>query len=306
MKNFTKIVDFSSIVENSFFEKSHYSSARLSLLCSIALLVTILSYYIYAESSVVSISILFFLPLLAFSLNDLKVGTILTTVYIVLIFISSRLLHGHFQSFQETLQLLAGVSLFSLLVFIFEYSRKQAYKRMVSTIDRLEELSYKDELTKLYNRHFLSRHILNNQELNNKSVLFCITDIDNFKGYNDCYGHLTGDKTLVQIAQAKKKTFGDDKSHFVIRLGGEEFGGFIFGEDEPQQRVEKFYKALKSLSIEHKDNQNREICTVSIGAVLCDNFNELNFVQLYELADKALYEAKNNGKNQVVYKKYGE
>lgn len=305
MKNF-KIVDFAFGIENFYFEKFHYSSARFSLVCSIALLVTILSYYIFAESSVVTVFVLFFFPLLAFALNDLKVGTILTTVYIVLIFICSLFWHVNFHGFGETLKLLAGLTLFSLLVYILEYSRKQVNARMVNTIDRLEQLSYKDELTKLYNRHFLSRHILNNQELNNKSVLFCITDIDNFKGYNDCYGHLTGDETLMRIAQAKKKTFGDDKSHFVIRLGGEEFGGFIFGEEESQQRVEKFYKALKSLSIEHKNNQDCEICTVSIGAVFCDNFNELNFRKLYELADKALYEAKNNGKNQVVYKKYKE
>jgi diguanylate cyclase (GGDEF)-like protein len=355
MKRVTKVLDFGFNIENP-----HYNSARLSIICSFALvlglltssiitfytekslfaffeiliaslaiicigiylkyknvkiltfsttilfLVAILSYYMYAEKSMFSVAWLFFLPLVAFLLNGLKIGSILTSIYIMSIFIYSYKGNANFVNSTATLQLVVGLLLFSMLVYLFECSRKEAFRKMMDAVHQLEELSYADALTHLYNRHFLNIHILNNEELNDKSVLFCIMDIDNFKAYNDTYGHQKGDETLVQIADIKKRAIGNDNTHFVIRVGGEEFGGFIFNEENPQQRVEDFLEALNSSSIEHSSNEFYKTCTVSIGAVYCDNWHAANFQKIYQIADKALYEAKNNGKNQVIYKKYEE
>ncbi|ADN09760.1 GGDEF domain-containing protein [Sulfurimonas autotrophica] len=351
MKRSAKVLDFGFNIENP-----HYNSAQLSIICSLALvlglltssiiaffvdqslfaffeitiaavsficigiylkyknvkvltfsttilfLVAILSYYIYAEKSMFSIAWLFFFPLVAFLLNGLKVGTILTGIYIVTIFIYSYIGHKGAISSTDTLQVLFGLLIFSGLVYLFEYSRKEAFSKMMDAIHQLEKLSYVDELTQLYNRHFLNIHILNNEELNDKSVLFYIADIDNFKAYNDTYGHQKGDEALVQIADATKKAIGDDNTHFVIRLGGEEFGGFIFDEENPQQRIEEFFKVVESLSIEHINNEYSTTCTISAGAVYCENWDAKNFSKIYKITDEALYEAKKNGKNQVIYK----
>ncbi|MCF6172697.1 MAG: GGDEF domain-containing protein [Campylobacteraceae bacterium] len=163
-------------------------------------------------------------------------------------------------------------------------------------------MSNRDELTQLYNRHFLKNNILENEELVNKPLLFCISDIDNFKEYNDTYGHQKGDEALQKIAEVKKTTIGTHKNNFIIRLGGEEFGCFIFDIEKAKAYIDDFFQKLSSLKIEHIHNNPFGFCTVSIGAVYCQNKEGVNFSQLYKIADEALYEAKKSGKNRIVYK----
>jgi len=136
--------------------------------------------------------------------------------------------------------------------------------------------------------------------------MFCITDIDNFKLYNDTYGHQKGDETLKIVAEIKQQSIGDTDNHFVIRLGGEEFGGFIFDSTNPKESIDTFFEKLKNTNIEHKENKPYEICTISMGAVICHGANKFDFTKIYQLADEALYEAKKNGKNQVVYKNFSD
>jgi len=232
----------------------------------------------------------------------LRIGGFLTIVYTSIIIVNVYLNIGVYVDIVGFLQISIGLIIFSVLSYFYEHSRKEAFQKMLISMNKLEEISHLDELTKLYNRRFLNNKILHNKELHNKPLLFCISDIDNFKAYNDYYGHQKGDEALQQIANIKNTTIGTAKNQFVIRLGGEEFGGFIFNSSNPKKNIDDFFNKLKSLSIEHKKNSPFNTCTVSMGAVYCENKDGLNFSKLYQIADEALYEAKNSGKNKVIYR----
>jgi len=272
------------------------------ILTTINLFVISILYYVFIDKVIFAAVWLFFFPLIVFLLNGLRIGRIFTILYLIIIIGYSYYGIGVFTDIRGFMHISIALMFFSYFVCEYEKSRKKSYLKMLDAMKKLEDISYLDELTKLYNRHFLNEKILKNERLTNKSLLFCITDIDNFKTYNDYYGHQKGDETLKQIAAIKDMTIGSGDNHFVIRLGGEEFGGFIFNSDNPKKYIEVFFKALASASLEHKKNFPFDTCTVSMGAVYSENSNGLNFSKLYQLADEALYEAKKGGKNRVVYK----
>lgn len=275
---------------------------KLLLRTTINLLCISVLYYIFIDKVLYSSIWLFFFPLVVYLLNGIKIGTKLTLFYISLIIGYSYYGIGVFTDIKGFVHITIALVIFSFFVYQYEKSRKTSYSQMIEAANKLEALSQIDELTKLYNRHFLNNKILQNKELEAKPFLFCIADIDNFKAYNDHYGHVKGDETLKSIATAMKDTIQSKVDNYVIRLGGEEFGGFIFDVKNPKEYIEKFFERLNQLALEHNKNGSYDICTVSIGAVFCGCQHKLNFSKVYQLADEALYEAKENGRNKVVYK----
>lgn len=209
------------------YKKHDYIEVFLLSTTTLLFIVSI-SFYFNSERTTSSYIWIFFFPLVVFLLNGLKMGKIFTTIYSFIIITHLYLGIGTYTDFGVFINVSFGLLVFSLLAYLFEYSRKEAFRKMINSINKLEEISHLDELTKLYNRHFLNNKILENKELNNKPVMFCLTDVDNFKAYNDYYGHQKGDDALQQIADAKKRTIGSYENHFIVRLGGEEFGGFMF------------------------------------------------------------------------------
>ncbi|MFN6972589.1 MAG: GGDEF domain-containing protein, partial [Rheinheimera sp.] len=125
-------------------------------------------------------------------------------------------------------------------------------------------------------------------------------DVDWFKNYNDCYGHLQGDEALRQVGQllrlgARRTT------DLAARYGGEEFALVVPLADALylKQQAEMLRMAFASLNIAHQTSPLGRL-TVSIGiAVLVPQVHETSML-LVEKADQALYQAKNNGRNQVV------
>jgi len=163
--------------------------------------------------------------------------------------------------------------------------------------DKLEKMAYYDPLTEIPNRRLfdisLQKEILKDKISNDTSVVI-ILDLDYFKDINDTYGHPVGDFVLRQIA----KLLSDNirKVDTIARFGGEEFiilipnttidNGFIIADKLRKLIMEKDF---------HIDNKNIKL-TASFGvAELEDNQNN-NF---YYKADKALYVAKQSGRNQV-------
>jgi diguanylate cyclase (GGDEF)-like protein len=260
-----------------------------------------LGYYIYADKNLLSALSLLFFPFIALMLTGIKVGSIITILYIFIIISHNTTLLGHELTQEEFFDISIGLFLSAILAFMIENNRKRTFSHISESMKRLEEISLKDSLTGLYNRHYLNK-MLNSHKLDNKPLLFCITDIDNFKNYNDFYGHQQGDTVLHDIAQIKKTIFDIENQSFVIRLGGEEFGGFIYGLPDPRHLLEAFQDQISLLDCEHIKNAPYNKCTVSIGAVFCENSGTLDFSKLYQTADDALYEAKLKGKNQIVWK----
>lgn len=128
-----------------------------------------------------------------------------------------------------------------------------------------------------------------------------IIDVDDFKEYNDEFGHLEGDECLKYIADCISKAF-IKKEGIVTRFGGEEF--VVVFKDATEEDAISLFEEVK-LSIENKkdspdENGKCKSVTVSIG-VTCERFDDDScFEQIFERADNALYRAKKRGKNVVI------
>ena len=173
---------------------------------------------------------------------------------------------------------------------------------------RIYELSITDGLTSLYNRRYfneIAQDTIYKTVRNNEVFAFLLLDIDNFKKYNDTYGHQEGDNVLINVASCLKKTFkrSDD---IIFRLGGEEFGVLINSKtkDDVMLLAEYARANIESLQIEHKNNLPSKVITASFGTCIISTTYDENIHSLdsiYKIADDALYEAKDNGRNQITY-----
>jgi len=169
-----------------------------------------------------------------------------------------------------------------------------------------EELSITDELTSLFNRrHFnnLFPQELARAEREKKTIVLMIIDVDYFKPYNDNYGHQQGDNALRAVSGVLKNTLrraGD----FTFRIGGEEFGVIVTVDDSDAAYAiaEKLRKAVEDLGLEHAYSEVAACLTISIGMEIhqCNDSQPADMDLIYRLADDALYQAKENGRNQVA------
>jgi diguanylate cyclase (GGDEF)-like protein len=172
----------------------------------------------------------------------------------------------------------------------------QIYSRQISLLDSKE----RDLLTRLLNRQTLD--IIMNQVLEyyrlketktDKFSWLAVLDIDHFKQVNDKYGHLYGDEVLLHFSALMEMTFR--YSDFIFRYSGEEFVVILNRTDKEgaSLALERFRKAVEDYSFPSGK------VTVSIGYTLIDAKQGASL--LFEQADRALYEAKSNGRNQLAY-----
>lgn len=131
-----------------------------------------------------------------------------------------------------------------------------------------------------------------------KPMCLAIIDIDHFKKINDTYGHSVGDKTLQIVAKTLRKYFR--VSDYVARYGGEEFTCILMDTDLKNTKLplEKVRKAIEAIPFAIKND--RLNITISIGVSMLNDSD--NTHSLFERADKALYEAKQTGRNKTCYR----
>jgi diguanylate cyclase (GGDEF)-like protein len=196
-----------------------------------------------------------------------------------------------FQNFSET-----DFEIFHILVNIISISIGNSHM-----FQDIKTLSLTDAMTGLHNYRYFEDRLkeeLNRAKRHNKNVSLMILDIDYFKNYNDTLGHQAGDEVLRMMGKFLKDTIRDED--IVARYGGEEFciilpgiekkGIPILGERVRKKiELEKFFK---------EEVQPGGKLTISIGtATFPDDAG--NYSNLVEKADKALYQAKNAGRNQL-------
>lgn len=160
-------------------------------------------------------------------------------------------------------------------------------------------LSVTDPLTGLYNRrHFednLEREFLRASRYNNH-LSFAIIDVDFFKKVNDTYGHSTGDYVLKEVAYLILQCFR--KTDMVFRYGGEEFAVIV--TETPIERAVVPLERLRKSIEEYPFNYNGQPIKVTVSIGVSEVNEKVESVhQLFEDADKALYKAKQNGRNQI-------
>jgi diguanylate cyclase (GGDEF)-like protein len=161
-----------------------------------------------------------------------------------------------------------------------------------------------DELTKLKNRRdFMQtfQRYLSNYRTSDDWLCVSISDIDFFKFYNDHYGHPKGDECLRSIGAAFNK-LRDDKNVYVARIGGEEFGMLWFEKEMSHADTVVKYMAelVKELKIPHEKSKIAEHVTMSMGVYIERCGASTDVKALYDLADKALYAAKEGGRNCII------
>jgi two-component system chemotaxis family response regulator WspR len=128
-----------------------------------------------------------------------------------------------------------------------------------------------------------------------------MTDVDNFKHFNDTYGHLAGDNVLQQVGRAIR-VCAERPADIVARFGGEEFVVVLPGSspDTPLIFGEKLCRDVEALAIPHRGLTTCKVVTVSIGGAFTVPKRGETLLSLIAAADTALYQAKWSGKNRVV------
>ena len=133
------------------------------------------------------------------------------------------------------------------------------------------------------------------------TLTLLLVDIDQFKVYNDTYGHQAGDHCLKQVAQSLADCV-HRATDLVARFGGEEFVIILANTNEEGAKVvtEKMHLAVAELGIENKNATIPRI-TISIGLISITPMPNLDADLAISLADKALYTAKEQGRDQTIF-----
>lgn len=168
---------------------------------------------------------------------------------------------------------------------------------------KLESLSTLDGLTGIPNRRSFDDYIemsIKSCTRLNKPISLIMADIDFFKGYNDNYGHLKGDDCLINVAKSISLSVKRPLD-FVTRYGGEEFAVILPETDEEGAKIiaEIIRKNVEELEIAHKSSNVSAYVTLSLGITTKSSSIQYSKNELIEHADKALYNSKSNGRNQV-------
>lgn len=169
------------------------------------------------------------------------------------------------------------------------------------THDQVQKLAAVDPLTGIYNRRFgatrLHEEFIRAVHLETALGLMMF-DIDHFKSVNDTYGHSIGDRVIRMIAHTARAALRE--GDIIVRLGGDEFLAVLLGASatDVAQTAEKIRRQVEDSELTLGDQRVR--VSVSIGAVSFPEKNVQNEQELTDAADRALYSAKNSGRNRVV------
>lgn len=200
----------------------------------------------------------------------------------------------------NVLFLLFGNLIGAVGCYLLEFKSREHF--LVSRLMRV--LADHDSLTGLHNRRSFNRafeRLWRQAQRDSQSIALLLCDLDHFKAYNDRYGHQAGDRALQQVGCLLNDA-GRRPLDMAVRLGGEEFAVLLYGIDEAQarQRGEALRATLEQLKILHEVSDTAGVLTMSVGVACIQPAQGGELAQLYEHADRALYEAKAFGRNQVV------
>lgn len=243
------------------------------------------------ERATTMIALLYFVPLFLIDRPERPAA------FVILFSIIHLVLVYHIKSPDDVLSDFKNCISFGILGASVGYVQTKMKLRAFEA-QRLLDIERKtDYLTGLRNRNLLVEQI--DKIKNNVSELpysIMMLDIDDFKKFNDTYGHAAGDKCLSIFGGVLQQF---EKAYKVVfyRYGGEEFTAFMYEED-PNKRHEIAEEIRIAVGI---TNFNHENVTVSIGAVECSDKSIKDCDIWIEFSDKALYEAKRSGRNKVVF-----
>lgn len=176
-------------------------------------------------------------------------------------------------------------------------------KLLVDVNGKLEKLSKTDALTGISNRHVLSEiveDIFNSKGDSKGKISVVMIDIDHFKEYNDTYGHVDGDRCLINVVNELRKKL-DEGDNRLFRYGGDEFVAILpsIEPDEVYALLFEVKKGIEALMIENKHSKVADYVTCSFGYTTVEK-GAYEYQRAFYLADEALYQAKASGKNCIA------
>lgn len=183
-------------------------------------------------------------------------------------------------------------------------------------VSDLKQISNTDALTGLGSRHkytLQAEALLKTTLLSGRNFALIVCDIDNFKFFNDSYGHAAGDRVIKAVAKAILETTGDNDKCY--RIGGDEFiivvPGYLKGEHII--KANSIRKAVETANAEFKSNSMQQMVSISLGMAFIEAKELMPsisieycslFTELFNKADQQLYIAKNRGRNNVASAKF--
>lgn len=181
-------------------------------------------------------------------------------------------------------------------------ARVRTHLRLIHDSAALEMLAQRDALTGLYNRRYFDKAIESEYRRLKRHQLplgIALVDVDYFKNYNDTYGHIAGDAALKAVAEALQMAT-KRPGELVARYGGEEFVVLLPQVDEAalNQYGRMICEVVSALQIPHKASSCAELVTISVGLSIGIPQTNSSPKTCIERADRALYQAKENGRNQ--------
>lgn len=180
--------------------------------------------------------------------------------------------------------------------------RKFYQDALKDNVKRSISMAITDNLTGLYNRHYLNAHMENlfkEAVQLGKPMSFLILDMDHFKSVNDTYGHDVGDEVLVELAKRINQSIRG--SDLAARLGGEEFVVVMPGTPGggAKEVAERLRRAVETVPFKISHPEGAITKTISVGVSTVTGADD-TVHNLIKRADEAVYKAKNSGRNQVV------
>jgi len=174
--------------------------------------------------------------------------------------------------------------------------------RILAVQEKLKDLTVLDSLTKVANKRGIIDYL--NYEWrrcmrDGQSISICMIDIDDFKKFNDTYGHVAGDRCLQEVAGALQEATTRSVD-MIGRYGGEEFCLIMPNTKDPNIVAKACLEKVRDLNIPHNSSSCSECVSISIGLATTVPLKDDSLTNFLKTADRALYKAKNSGKNQIV------
>jgi diguanylate cyclase (GGDEF)-like protein len=201
--------------------------------------------------------------------------------------------------------IVAAMAMFLIFVFLHLSAKNLELEKMHKKItqeekrgDELQILSETDRMTGLLDRVSGKRKI-DDLLSSGAEGMFLELDIDNFKSFNDTFGHQAGDEVILTVADVIKNTFRTND--LSMRLGGDEFGVFAVGivdRNMGEAIINRLFYMLEKKEVEQLKGEK---INLSIGARLCRKEESVTFEKLYADADEALYISKKRKGNSLTF-----
>jgi diguanylate cyclase (GGDEF)-like protein len=198
---------------------------------------------------------------------------------------------------------LLTISIANIICVAGAYNLEHARRTAWLEGQRLAESALQDGLTGIHNRRRFDDHlqrVWSQCVRERKALALLLVDIDHFKAYNDCYGHQAGDEAMKAVAGTLAR-FARRPLDLAARYGGEEFAIVLFdvGRGDAERIGDVVLAAVRDLGIPHEASATAPVLTASMGVACVQPLARRSWAGVVQLADQALYAAKDHGRNRV-------